>query len=368
MSSSFPQTLLIPNFGAEEGLDYRVLLGDPFYLRLARLWSLLFGESATIDGVEGLPDVGALFDRERVGLVFPIGDQRAALSWLATDEIKHQAESLGYAWQGPEPALVRRWHDKGTVRRLLRDQSNGDDLARVFDPEELTETEPFWREVLWTMASWPEETRADWTLKPRWGSSGRGRLAGKRDEMPQGLAGSLPRFRARGGVVLEPFFHRVADYSMSYHLDGPTSWRRLATMEVLGSRSGSYLGHGGVIDREGNLTLPAVEEKWRATTESIVATMAREGYVGPLGLDFFSYRAGNQIRHRLSEINARFTMGVVAFGIFERIRRSPLFDARWLQFSFHVQGQPDTNLAPGDVVVPLTFDEMNITSWFHFRQ
>ena len=68
------------------------------------------------------------------------------------------------------------------------------------------------------LASWPSWARARFTLKPRIGTSGRGRVAGVHGLVSDAMQGAFERLASRGGAVLEPWLDRVADASAQLHV------------------------------------------------------------------------------------------------------------------------------------------------------
>ena len=105
--------------------------------------------------------------------------------------------------------------------------------------------------------AWPPAMRERFCLKPRLGSSGRGRVRGRGDDVDTpALRGALTRLADRGGAVLEPWLDRTLDLSVSFHLADATSGPPLAllgTLVSVTSGAGLPLGHRGQIDHRGRL-------------------------------------------------------------------------------------------------------------------
>ena len=107
---------------------------------------------------------------------------------------------------------------------------------------------------------------------------------------------------------------RVADFGVSAFLTASD----LRIVGVHGQRvdaKGQFLG----IDLEPNLS-PTDRDRLLATTAAVAASLRRAGYVGPFGIDAWSYRKedGSIALHPLGEINARMTFGLVAWTLAER--------------------------------------------------
>jgi len=107
---------------------------------------------------------------------------------------------------------------------------------------------------------------------------------------------------------------RVADYGVSALLTHDE-------MRVVGI-------HGQRVDRKGQFAgidlQPALTEGDRdrllETVEAVTGALRRAGYVGPFGIDAWSYRRedGTVLLNPLGEINARVTFGLVAWVWAER--------------------------------------------------
>jgi hypothetical protein len=186
----------------------------------------------------------------------------------------------------------------------------------VFEPDELHDPEAVLQEIDTLTASWPEWTNGRFTLKPRHGTSGRGRVS-KRDAVP----GALERLRARGGAVLEPWLERTEDLSALLHLGADGTCTLIGTTRLDVSSSGVYRGQRGRIDSRGRVSSDSPhDEPLREAAAALVNAAAREGYRGPCGVDAFAFRGegGRERLRPIVELNARFTSGIVALGALRR--------------------------------------------------
>lgn len=330
MSAVRAGPLLLPNFGAEEDLDWRLLLAQPFYRRLAILWSLLFPPSVRVKGVDPaalrcIPE--SLASGDELPIV-GLADAEAGIPWLSTSAAWESLSRAGYRPMGAPPEVAWRYHDKGHTRRrasaLGLDPPEIRDCFHVFEPSDLADLNRFLDLLGALLKQWPDWARKRWTLKPRFGLGGRGRIPGVECETPVGLHGSLARLARRGGAVLEPFFERVADYSAHWIVRSPTEIEPLGTMEQWGTTSGSYLGHRGNWDPQTKLpSTPAADGRLVQSAEEIVREAARDGFLGPCAVDFFSLRHEGKVLHRLCEFNARYTVGTIVVGLLYRTARMP---------------------------------------------
>jgi hypothetical protein len=153
-----------------------------------------------------------------------------------------------------------------------------------------------------------------WVLKAPLSAAGRHRWIGS------SLADSKARrtverlFERHGPLLFEPWMERVADFGISALLTASD----LRIVGVHGQRvdaKGQFLG----IDLEPALSL-ADRERLLETTAAVAKSLRRAGYVGPFGIDAWSYRRGDGtvVLHPLGEINARMTFGLVAWTWGER--------------------------------------------------
>lgn len=367
---------LLPNLGAEEGLgseagdDWRAYHAEPVVRAAAGLWCLLYGRGARLRAPEpGGRDAGEPADwsttpRDHLwpADLGPAPDAAAfdwlesspgVHAWLPTDSIARAArEGLGRALAGPPPDVVTAMHDKafavetaaglGLVPRAL------EPLVRVLSPEDCRAGEATLTRLERELADWPAWTRGRYTLKPRFGSSGRGRVGGAAPLDREALRGALARMAERGGAVFEPWLERAGDFGVALLLppaDRPDALPTLlGSLEMLNAPGGLYRGHFGELDHRGRVFSGDREDETLRAEAAAVAGLARtRGLWGVCGVDAFRYREpapdGNpddatdapeppdppappgRLRWRGAvELNARPTMGLVAIGLARRAR------------------------------------------------
>lgn len=330
---------LLPNFGAEEG-DEGAVANRPALREAALLWRELFPAGARLLGLRDLP---APLGPWTSGAWDFIPDE-GGVAWLATERAHRRLQRAGVRPAGPDPAVVARVHDKAFALRVAaREGLVPPDLPLfVFGPGDRPALEA-------ALARLPPGSH--WVLKPRSGSSGRGRIPIRGGVAPR-LGGGWERLAAGGGAILEPWLDRVLDLSVQLHLD------RSGQIEILGSTrlvlapSGLYLGNECVVDEAGRFRAGT---RWDEAVESaalrVGAAAAATGYFGPCGLDAFVYRdaAGREVLRPVVEFNARFTMGIVALGILRRLRsRGALPDGGRYRFVTAPLAAP-----PGAEAIPL---------------
>jgi hypothetical protein len=310
---------LLPNLGGEEGDDWRRQAAQPAVASAASLWASLFGASAQIDGRPASPHARPAFDW--------LPDEAGALAWWS--DARAAAELAGQRWHGPPPEVVAQVHDKafalehGPTPAALRG------IARSFDPDELADADAALAAVAATLESWPSELREHFCLKPRFGSSGRGRCVG-RGETPDtpALRGALPRLARCGGAILEPWLDRSVDLSVAFHIGDASAGPPL---ELLGSLSsictgaGVPRGHRGEVDQRGRVHCGSrFDDALREAGSELALAAFEAGYRGPCGIDAFSYRSrdGQEVLRPAVELNARFTMGIAVLGCLRRARQA----------------------------------------------
>jgi hypothetical protein len=200
------------------------------------------------------------------------------------------------------------------VPRALRD------VVSVLEPEELR-TPDAARAIEARVAEWPVWARRSFVLKPRLGTSARGRASG-------GAAGdtrwhaALPRLAERGGALLEPWLARTWDASTQLFVHADGSVELLGTLVQDVTPAGAPRGHRGEIDARGVVTSGlACDAELRAAALHVARAAAAAGYRGPCGVDAFAFRdaeGGGETLRPVVELNARFTAGIVALGHAQR--------------------------------------------------
>ena len=333
---------ILPNLGAEEGLDWRAYPSEPHARVAARLFALLFPKSARV----AHHHAGGGWRSESAAADWPgaLGPppESAVLPWLDTTpdafawiNTQSLADALApglpgqhqVALAGPNPDCVHALHDKAFAveasRTLGLHPPELDPLILVLSPEELGRADETLARLDHALETWPAWTGRRFTLKPRFGSSGRGRVGGVGQVDSPAVRGALARLARRGGAVFEPWLARSVDLSVVLHLPGAnTAPSILATFELLTTRSGVFRGHCGELDAEGGVVSGDLDDdRLRAGAASIARRAAERGFSGACGVDAFRYRTGDGNREEWRgavEWNARPTMGLVTYGLILR--------------------------------------------------
>lgn len=394
---------LLPNLGAEEGHDWAGLRRHPAVRVAARLWSHLFSADAWLcrpsastpspsPADSPAPAAGAAaaasvagrlrLERQRCGALWPaaLGDPapepayawiepaEGAVPWLATRTLAETSEAaLGLALVGPGPDRVARVHDKAfalaEARRGSLLSSELESLPIALDPGELEDPEAALHRIEAWVRDWPAWTGGRFTLKPRLGSSGRGRVAGVGGSADasarESIRSAIPRLARRGGAILEPWLARRCDLSACVHLPPPEAGRSpptlLGSLEQILSPSGGFRGHSGELDARGRVYSGHREDEAVRTSSVWLAERARDqGFFGPCGVDAFTYLEGARERLRPAvELNARATMGLVSLGLVRRAlplvrERLDLAGAARRGFLLALLSEPPSASADGD--------------------
>jgi hypothetical protein len=323
---------LLANFAAEEGdgwRDHQASLQS-----VAQLWGLLFGPGSRVLGDSSpIPWPAGLGERPTAPAFPWLEDEGRVACWLETEDARRDPRCAGLAFGGPAPDSVFRTHDKAFTQRrageggFLPNCLRG--LIRVLDASELADEVAAIRILEHELESWPDWARARFTLKPRFGSSGRGRVAGTGgDADTPAVRGALSRLASRGGAILEPWLDRSVDLSAQLRVEPDGGTLLLGTLQQLVSPSGVYRGHRGWVDSRGRLFSGSDhDEPLREAAAALANAASAEGYIGPASLDAFAFRlndgtegpeAEREIFRPAVEFNARFTLGTVATGLIRR--------------------------------------------------
>lgn len=314
------RVLLAPNFGAEED---RLLSGVAPALSsaLASTWATLFSEPLEVLG-------GATAElpwRKSKAAAFPfLHDVAGLVPWLSTRDMEERARALGLPVWGPPPAAAAIVGDKGWALEVAQQSGLVPDALAVcltaFSPEELTAPDARAR-IDGRLSSWPAWARTHFVLKPRRGSSGRGRVPGRDGRLDDAGARALPRLARRGGALLEPWLDRSEDLSAQLFVDEQGRVSVVGLTRQLASRSGVWAGNAVHLDEGGRVSSGSPFDDELLQAALVIGERARlEGFRGPLGVDAFAYRiqGGPAVLRPVVEVNARFTMGMITVGLARR--------------------------------------------------
>lgn len=176
--------------------------------------------------------------------------------------------------------------------------------------------------------------RRQCVLKAPWSCSGRGIRYVNLDASPLSAqllnwAGAV--IKGQGGIVVEPFFHKVADFGLEFELtpDGQAVYRGLSLFQtVKGAYSGNVLATEA--DKEemlAPLVTPDNLSHLRLTMQRKVEPLLKGRYAGPFGIDCMVVSndgsMASTLRVEVAELNLRRTMGHVALALSPAESRHP---------------------------------------------
>jgi hypothetical protein len=315
---------VIANIGAEEDRPSRA---HPAVTTLQHLFALLFPAGAQSVDADGR----ALSATQWPHALGPPAEaaayswiEGALHAWLIDEDAAAIADRFGEPLVGASPDVVARVHDKAFTRRVCDAESLLPRCLRghlhVFEPAAADAPDETIARMQACVDAWPPFVRGRFTLKPRRGGSGRGRVGGEARVDTDAVRRALPRMARRGGWVLEPWLERDADLSTQLYVAPDGTLTLLATFEQLLTRSGVYRGHRGRVDHRGRITTgtPHDDALLEAATGLARAAHA-EGFHGPCGIDAFLFEGPERVLLQPAvELNARFTTGTVVAGLVRR--------------------------------------------------
>lgn len=204
-----------------------------------------------------------------------------------------------------------------SAREHARVPASVDPLVQVFDALDCLDAD-FPGRVQKQVERWPAWTRHDFTLKPRHGTAGRGRVS-----RFQEIAGAGERLARAGGAILEPWLQRTHDLSVQLYISPEAEIQLLGSTRLITSPAGVARGIAGTIGDDGlSHAQSPCDAAVRSAAIELASSAAKLGYSGPCGVDAFEFRgpAGLELRP-IVELNARFTIGTVALGQLARAHK-----------------------------------------------
>jgi len=278
------------------------------------------------------------------------------VAWWNDEAVAAQAAAAGARLFGADPAIVRRCHDKAFAQWTAASVGLSPEplRGRVFavEPEDClgARAEATCQRLGDALAREPGS--AGLTLKPRIGTSGRGRLPLRTAADLDVIRSSLPRFARSGGILVEPWCARSSDLSVTLFVSESGEITLVGSAELLVTPSGVYRGHRGSVDARGRMSSGSrFDERMREAAVELARAAASVGYTGPCGVDGFVFEhAGCEMLRPVVEFNARFTIGfLVAASLRSRLAEiraeSPLRPDRALSFAFELR-EPEAVASP----------------------
>lgn len=176
-------------------------------------------------------------------------------------------------------------------------------------------------EVLACVQSLPPETK--WVIKANWSHAGRERILGQGSQVTSSASAWITQRLARDGIVSwERWLQREAEIGIQWHITPGQAPQLIAVTELLVDPRGQYAGTKAF---DQTAPLPDWVQHAADATRPAINDLADKRYVGPVGIDAMRYfdPDSNTSRTRaLQDINARWTMGRLAAGWFEKLTRA----------------------------------------------
>lgn len=118
-----------------------------------------------------------------------------------------------------------------------------------------------------------------------------------------------------GGLLLEKKESVTREFSLQVDIDPGSQFRTLVLTRLLSSRDRHY--QGTVIDNRNH----ELRDQLSSQLSPVLGELAQSGYIGPLGIDLLQTESGD---FKLLEINARITMGRVAYEWHKTVNPHPI--------------------------------------------
>ena len=175
-------------------------------------------------------------------------------------------------------------------------------------------------EVLACIQSLPPETK--WVIKANWSHAARERILGQGSQFTSSASAWITQRLARDGIVSwERWLQREAEIGIQWHITPGQAPQLIAVTELLVDPRGQYAGTKAF---DQTVPLPDWVQHAVDATRPAIFDLADRGYFGPIGIDsmrYFDPVTNTSLTRPLQDINARWTMGRLAAGWFEKLGR-----------------------------------------------
>lgn len=230
----------------------------------------------------------------------------------------------------PQTDIVWGWNREAANRLSVQfDESHGEAVKTVNSrrfSSQLAEMHGFgvphsgfcgnMDEVRTAMEQLPQNSPT--VIKPAFGGAGFGFVMPDRGNLSDKEKLQIENYLCHGGVVAEPWLDRTADLSTAMYVTKRGDVGEIRFQRQLVNSHGAFYG---IYCSHHDLLL----NRWRDELERVALIVAKEasarGYSGFIGVDSFVYKSADG-EERLAagiEINGRFTMGILARLLFDRI-------------------------------------------------
>ena len=157
-------------------------------------------------------------------------------------------------------------------------------------------------------------------LKAPWSGSGRGVFPATAADGPHVWRRTARIVREQGGIAVEPFYERAADFALEFLACGTGVLRFKGLSAFRTSPGGGYAGNTVADEAALRRCVPAALLPQLDRATAVLARLlggALRDYRGPLGVDLMAVRQadGTPALHPCIEVNLRLTMGHVALAL-----------------------------------------------------
>ncbi|MBR4552751.1 MAG: hypothetical protein IKO20_03405 [Bacteroidaceae bacterium] len=157
--------------------------------------------------------------------------------------------------------------------------------------------------------------------KAPWSCSGRGLVSLSPTSDVRQQKRIVAILNKQGGIALEPFYERTADFAMEFEAVKDGNVRFIGLSRFYTDRKGQYTGNLvasdiNILKGLAPFPFPHVKEQICEATRQLLGGL----YSGPFGIDMLQFRKEDKIyTHPCVEINLRHTMGCVAIALRKKL-------------------------------------------------
>jgi len=229
----------------------------------------------------------------------------------------------------PDPAAcwtepIRRLFSKATDLDLLSQITEENPALSYIDSSALGQRISSIEDLASAMAEWESQGVKEILLKAPYGASAQKNQRWRGEATAKWAAGVIEQ---QGCLIIEPWLERAMDFSYQYQME-PEGLRALGFVRLCNDSRGQFRAvQCGTKTCEGMasevarfMNEGALEFYETILQDALEDHLRQSQYLGPVGVDSFVYRVGDQLRLKaISEINPRYTMGRVVWELRRRV-------------------------------------------------
>lgn len=229
------------------------------------------------------------------------------VAWGWNGEAVARLTGVGARCSNPDPAIVKKVNARRFSFSINRKTGTGISGTHRFSSM---------KELHKGLLSWKAFPLV---IKPDHGNAGYGFIRKIDTRLTDKESVNLDALFSSGAAVyVEPWLNRIADISSMCDISPKGGITGIRHYRSIQSGNGSFVAD--IIDPH-----DPVIEKWRSLLDEAASNCALKlhhaGYFGPAGFDSFTYTddSGNEQLARIIEINARQSMGAIAFALYDKL-------------------------------------------------